>query len=80
MRKQPFMAEVTQIEPGLRTPRMVMQVWIASITTATPLACNSSTSRLAISSVMRSWTWGRRATSSTTRASLLSPITRSPGK
>ena len=38
VRKQPFMAEVTQTEPGLRTPRMVMQVCTASITTPTPFA------------------------------------------
>ena len=34
----PFMAEVTQRLPGLRMPRIVMQVCVASITTATPLA------------------------------------------
>ena len=31
------MADVTQTEPGLRTPRMVMHVWTASITTANAL-------------------------------------------
>ena len=31
------MAEVTMSAPGLRTPRQVMQVWVALITTATGL-------------------------------------------
>ena len=62
--------------PGLRTPRIVMQECVASITTATPLASSSSTSRLAIVSVIRSCTCGRCETTSTTRASLLSPTTR----
>ena len=52
------MAEVMHSEPGFRMPRIVMHVCSASITTATPLTCNSSTSRLAICSVMRSWTCG----------------------
>ena len=33
-----FMALVTNELSGLFTPRMVMQLWLASITTATPLA------------------------------------------
>jgi len=37
-RNLPRIAEVTQTAPGLRTPRTVMHVWTASITTATPLA------------------------------------------
>jgi hypothetical protein len=40
-RKMPFIALVTQTLPGFRTPRTVMQVWVASTTTATPLAPRS---------------------------------------
>ena len=72
-RKMPFMADVTQMLPGLRTPRIVMQEWVASMTTATPFTSSSSISRLAISSVIRSCTCGRCETLSTTRASLLKP-------
>ena len=61
------MADVTHRLPGLRMPRTVMQVCVASITTATPLASSSSSSRFAMVSVIRSCTWGRRATASTTR-------------
>ena len=40
-RNSPFMADVTQRDPGLRIPRIVMHVCVASTTTATPLAFNS---------------------------------------
>ena len=36
-RKQPIIRLVVIITPGVPTPRAVMQAWLASITTATPL-------------------------------------------
>ena len=66
---------VTVRLPGLRTPRIDMHECSASRTTATPGAFSSLSTRFAISCVIRSWTWGLRAISSTTRASLLSPVT-----
>ncbi len=71
----PFIADVTHMLPGLRTPRIVMQVCVASITTATPRAESSCITKSAIVYVIRSCTCGRRATTSTTRASFDSPIT-----
>jgi hypothetical protein len=35
-RKTPIIRLVTMLTPGVRTPRAVMQAWLASITTATP--------------------------------------------
>ena len=52
-RNSPFIAEVTHMLPGLRTPRMVMQLCEASTTTATPLAPNSLSNKFAIVSVIR---------------------------
>ena len=49
------------IEPGFLTPRMVMQVCVASMMTAAPLASSFSISRSAIWLVSRSCTCGRRA-------------------
>ena len=50
-----------------------MQECSALMITATPEVSSSRSTRSAICSVIRSCTWGRRATSSTTRASLLKP-------
>ena len=37
VRKVPIMRLVVIITPGVPTPRAVMQAWLASMTTATPL-------------------------------------------
>ena len=42
--------------PGVCTPRAVMQAWVASITTATPLGCRCSQMQSATSAVSRSCT------------------------
>ena len=73
VRKTPRMALVVMTLFGLRTPRMVMQVCVASRMMPTPWASSSAMSRSAICSVMRSCTCGRRDSTSTTRASLLKP-------
>src|SRR5208282_1270937 len=58
----PLMALVTNELSGLFTPRMVMQLWLASITTATP-------------SVNRSCIWGRLERTSNARGIFDRPIT-----
>ena len=73
-RKDPRTAEVTVTAPGLRTPRMLMQRCSASITTRAPRGSSRSTMASAIWEVSRSWTWGRLASPSTSRASLDSPV------
>ena len=72
-RKPPRMELVMVMAPGLRTPRIVMQLWLASMITATPRGFRCFMIRSAISSVIRSCTCGRLATASTTRASFDSP-------
>ena len=67
---------MTVFEPGLRTPRMVMQRCSASITTMAPRASRIFIMESAIWVVSRSWTWGRRAYTSTSRASLDRPVIR----
>ena len=61
LRMMPRTAEVTVLEPGLRTPRMDMHRCSASTTTSTPRHSRRSTRASAICRVSRSWTWGRRA-------------------
>ena len=58
------------------TPRIIMQRWIASATTATPFGFSTSSSVAAISVVSRSCTWSRRANISTRRGIFESPTTR----
>ena len=79
-RKAPSIAEVTAFEFCFSTPRISMQRWIASMTTATPRGWSASLSVFAICVVSRSCTWSPRAKSSTTRASFESPRIRSPGR
>jgi hypothetical protein len=50
----PRTALVLVIEPGFRTPRIVMQLWLASTTTATPRGFTSFMIKSAIVSVIRS--------------------------
>ena len=71
----PLIAEVTQMLPGLRTPRIVMQECVASITTATPFTSSSSTSRSAICFGHPLLHLRPLRNTSTTRASLLRPTT-----
>src|SRR5690348_9546405 len=73
-RKAPRTAEVTVRAPGLRTPRMVMHRCSASITTTTPRGPSVSTRASAIWLVIRSCTCGRLAYTSTSLASLDSPV------
>ena len=73
-RKTPRTAEVTVRAPGLRTPRMVMHKCSASITTTTPRGSSVSARASAIWLVIRSCTCGRRAYTSTSLASLDSPV------
>ena len=63
------------IVPGLRTPRITAQRWVASITTPTPCGSSRSWRKSAICWVSRSWTWRRRLYISTTRGIFDSPMT-----
>ena len=60
-RKQPSSLLVTIVTPGVRTPRAVMQLCAASITTATPCGLKLSWMHRATSAVSRSCTCSRRA-------------------
>ena len=71
--KIPRTALVTVWEPGFFTPRMDMHRCSASMTTITPAGSSDSTMVSAICDVSRSWTCGRLANTSTTRASFESP-------
>ncbi len=77
-RKMPRTTEVTVTAPGFLTPRMVMQRCSASMTTMTPFGRSALTIVSAMLVVRRSWTWSFLARTSTTRASLLMPVTRAP--
>src|SRR5665647_1731435 len=70
----PRTADVTVRAPGLRTPRIDMHRCSHSITTITPRGDRAATSASATCEVKRSWTWGRRAYRSTSRATLLRPV------
>src|SRR5258707_13331335 len=72
-RKPPSTAEVTVIAPGFFTPRKVMHVCSASITTITPRGCSRSKRVFAISEVRRSCNCRRRAKVSDRRASFETP-------
>ena len=74
------MAEVVITPPGFLTPRIVMQVWVASITTVTPLGSNALEIRSAICLVNRSCTCGLFAKWSTALANLESPTILLPGR
>ena len=74
MRNRPRTAEVTVTEPGFLIPRIVMHRCSASITTKTPRGDSARSSASAISVVSRSWTYGRFASRSTTRAILDRPV------
>ena len=69
----PRTALVTVLEPGVRTPRMLMHRCSASMSTSAPVGCRDVSMASATSLVIRSWSCGRAATWRTTRASLLSP-------
>ena len=71
---KPRTADVIVRAPALRTPRMVMQRCSASMTTMTPRGSRISISESATCVVSRSCTCGRLAKTSTTRASLDSPV------
>src|SRR5262249_50968558 len=77
--KLPSIALVVTREFCFSTPRMRMQRRSASRTTPTPRGPSCSWMVVAICVVMRSWTWSRRANTSTKRASLLMPTMRSRG-
>ena len=74
-RMQPRTADVTVRDCAFFTPRMAMHMWSHSVTTITPRASMPSISASATCWVRRSCTCGRRAYSSTSRASLLKPAT-----
>src|SRR6266487_1686880 len=59
-RSVPSIVEDTVVDPAACTPRSVMQVCSAWMTTPTPVGCNCSVSQSAICLVRRSCTWGRR--------------------
>src|SRR4030042_715863 len=59
VRKTPRMAEGTALEFGFSPPRMIMQRWNASMTTATPWGCSVSMIAVAISWVRRPCTCRR---------------------
>ena len=80
LRHIPRMADVTMTVPDFLTPRQVIQVWTASMTTATPLAASFSIRISATCDVSRSCTCGLLAKASTTRASLLIPTTLPSGR
>ena len=61
LRKMPENALVVVIALDFCTPRMDMQVCMASITTATPRGWRLSWMQSRICSVRRSWTWSLRA-------------------
>ena len=61
VRKMPEKADVVVTALDFSTPRMDMQVCIASMTTATPSGCRDSWMQSRICSVRRSWTCRRRA-------------------
>ena len=69
----PRSALVTVREFCFSTPRIIMQKCAASMTTPTPVGCSTSMIASAIWSVSRSWTWSRRAKTSTMRATLDRP-------
>ncbi len=72
-RKAPSIADVTAFEFCFSTPRISMQRWIASITTATPRGWSTSFSVFAIWVVSRSCTWSRRLNISMSRGIFESP-------
>ena len=80
VRKVPVSRLVIIEAPCLRTPRVVMQWWVASTMTATPCGSSTSWMTLAICAVIRSWICRRPAKASTRRASLLIPTTRRVGR
>ena len=61
LRKIPEKAEVVVMALDFWTPRMDMQVWWASMTTATPRGWSDSSMQLRIWTVSLSWTWSLRA-------------------
>lgn len=73
LRSCPRTADVVVRAPGLRMPRADMHMCSAS--TIAPRASSMRIRASAICPVSRSWTWKRRAYTSTRRASLDSPVT-----
>src|SRR6185295_15509679 len=64
-RNTPSTEDVTIVEFCFSTPRIIMHRWRASIMPPTPFAPTSSITTLEICSVSRSWSWRRRANTST---------------
>ena len=75
LRNEPSILLVIMDTPRLWMPRVVMHSCAASITTPTPRGCSTSLMQRAISAVIFSCTWKRRANTSTTRASFEMPTT-----
>ena len=68
-------AEVVVLAPGFRIPRIAMHRCSASTTTIAPRGSSLRISASAIWLVRRSWTCGRLAYMSTTRANFDKPVT-----
>jgi hypothetical protein len=75
-RMRPSIQLVVVDAPVFCTPRITMQRWLDSTTTATPWGCSISERARATCLVRRSWTWRRRENISAMRASLDRPMTR----
>ena len=73
-RKIPVKAEVVVADCCFSMPRICMHMWLASITTATPMGFSASWMQSRICTVSLSCTCRRRAKHSTTRAILESPV------
>lgn len=73
---QPSMQLVMVFDVVFSTPRMTMQRWADSITTATPSGCKTSCKASATCFVSLSCTCSRRANISAMRPSFERPITR----
>jgi hypothetical protein len=78
-RIHPSMQLVVVVAPVFCTPRITIQRWLDSITTATPCGWSISDRASATCLVRRSCTWRRRANISAMRASLERPMTRRLG-
>ncbi len=75
----PVKAEVVVADCCFSMPRICMHMWLASITTATPIGESASWMQSRICTVSRSCTCSRRAKLSTTRAIFERPVMRPSG-
>ena len=73
-RNTPVNDEVVVAEPCFSTPRICIHIWLASITTATPIGLRASWMQSRICTVRRYCTCRRRAKLSTTRAIFERPV------